>query len=38
MAMTGTIEKVTLQRVFFEWMEKLRRCLDTNGEYVGGPN
>jgi hypothetical protein len=37
-ALTGTIEKVTLQRVFLEWMERLRRCIDTNGEYVGGPN
>jgi hypothetical protein len=38
MALTGIIEKVTLQRVFLEWMERLRRCIDTNGEYVGGPN
>jgi hypothetical protein len=37
-ALTETIEKVTLQRVLLEWMERLRRCIDTNGEYVGGPN
>jgi histone-lysine N-methyltransferase SETMAR len=36
-ALTGTIEKLTLQRVFLEWMERLRRFIDTNGEYVGGP-
>jgi histone-lysine N-methyltransferase SETMAR len=28
------IEKVTLQRVFFEWMERLRRCIEIGGEYV----
>jgi hypothetical protein len=38
MALTGTFAKVTLQRVFLEWMERLRRHIDTNGEYVGGPN
>jgi hypothetical protein len=38
MALTKPIEKVTLQKVFLEWMERLRRCIDTNGEYVGGPN
>jgi hypothetical protein len=38
MALTGNIEKVTLQKVFLEWMERLRRCIDINGEYVGGPN
>jgi hypothetical protein len=38
MALTGIIEKVTLQRVFREWVERLRRCIETNGEYVGGPN
>jgi histone-lysine N-methyltransferase SETMAR len=38
MTVTGAIEKVTLQRVFFEWMERLRRYIDTNGEYVGGSN
>jgi hypothetical protein len=35
MALTGTIEKVTLQRVFLEWIERLRRCIDINDEYVG---
>jgi hypothetical protein len=38
MALTETIENVTLQRVFLEWMERLRRCIGTNGEYIGGPN
>jgi hypothetical protein len=38
MALTWTIEKVTLQRVFLEWMERLRRYIGTNGEYVGSPN
>jgi hypothetical protein len=38
MALTGTIEKLTLQGVFLQWMERLRRCIDTNGEYAGGPN
>lgn len=28
------IEKVTLQRVFLEWMERLRRCIEIGGEYV----
>jgi hypothetical protein len=37
-ALTWTIEKVTLQRAFLEWMERLRRCIDTNGDYVGVPN
>jgi hypothetical protein len=37
-ALTVTIEKVTFQRVFLEWMERLRRYIDTNGEYVGNPN
>jgi hypothetical protein len=32
----GTIEKVTLETVFFEWMERLAKCISTNGEYVGG--
>jgi hypothetical protein len=35
---TGTIEKVTLQRVFLEWMERVRRYIGTNGEYLAGPN
>jgi hypothetical protein len=37
-ALTGIIDKVTLQRVFLEWIERLRRYIDTNGEYVRGPN
>jgi hypothetical protein len=28
------IEKVTLQAVFLEWMGRLRKCSDTNGEYT----
>jgi hypothetical protein len=32
MTLTATIEKVTLERVFLEWMEILRRCIETNGE------
>jgi histone-lysine N-methyltransferase SETMAR len=28
------IEKATLQAVFLEWMERLEKCIDTNGEYV----
>jgi hypothetical protein len=27
------IEKVTLQTVFVEWMDRLRKCIATNGEY-----
>jgi hypothetical protein len=38
MAVTRTIEKLALQRVFLEWMEGLRRCIDANDEYVGGCN
>jgi hypothetical protein len=30
-----TLEKVTLERVFLEWMERLTKCLSTRGEYVG---
>jgi histone-lysine N-methyltransferase SETMAR len=29
-----SIEKATLNRVFLEWMERLRRCLDINGDSV----
>jgi hypothetical protein len=32
MALTATNEKVSLQRVFLEWMERLRRYIDTNNE------
>jgi hypothetical protein len=28
------IEKVTLQIVFLEWMDRLRKCIATNGEYT----
>jgi histone-lysine N-methyltransferase SETMAR len=38
LSLAGTIEKVTLQRVFGEWMEKLRKCIDTKSEHVGSPN
>jgi hypothetical protein len=27
-------EKVTLQAVFLEWMDRLRKCIATNGEYT----
>jgi hypothetical protein len=29
------IEKVILQAVFFEWMDRLRKYIATNGEYAG---
>jgi hypothetical protein len=38
MALRVSIEKVTLQRVVLEWMERLRRYIDTSGEHVGGSN
>jgi hypothetical protein len=38
MALRGTIDKVTLQRVLLEWIERLRRSIDTNGEHVKAPN
>jgi hypothetical protein len=28
------IEKATLQAVFLEWMDRLRKCIATNGEYT----
>jgi histone-lysine N-methyltransferase SETMAR len=28
------IGKVTLQAVFLEWMDRLRKCIATNGEYT----
>jgi hypothetical protein len=28
------IEKVTLQAVFLEWMDRLRKWIATNGEYT----
>jgi hypothetical protein len=30
----GGIEKVTLQAIFLEWMDRLRECIATNGEYA----
>jgi hypothetical protein len=29
------IPRKTLNAVFLEWMERLQKCIDTNGEYVG---
>jgi hypothetical protein len=29
-----SIEKVTLQAVFLEWMDRLRKCITSNGEYT----
>jgi hypothetical protein len=29
------IPRETLNAVFLEWMERLRKCIDINGEYVG---
>jgi hypothetical protein len=31
----GTIEIVTLEKIFLEWMERLAKCININGEYVG---
>jgi hypothetical protein len=28
------IEKMTLQTVFLEWMDRLRKCIATNEEYT----
>jgi hypothetical protein len=36
MELMGIIEQATLERVCLEWMERLRKCISTNGEYVGG--
>jgi hypothetical protein len=36
LALLDTIEKVTLEMVFLQWMERLTKCLSTNDEYVGG--
>jgi hypothetical protein len=33
-AIFGGIERVTLENVFLEWTERLRRCINTDGEYV----
>jgi hypothetical protein len=32
----GIAEIVTLERGFLEWMERLAKCISTNGEDVGG--
>jgi hypothetical protein len=29
------IPRETLNAGFLEWMERLRKCIDTHGEYVG---
>jgi hypothetical protein len=29
------IARETLNLVFLEWMERLRKCIHTNGEYIG---
>jgi hypothetical protein len=28
------IEQVSLQAVFLEWMDRLRKCIATNGKYT----
>jgi hypothetical protein len=28
------IEKVTLQAVFLDWIERLEKCIATDGEYI----
>jgi hypothetical protein len=28
------LEKVTLKAVFLEWMDRLRKCIATNGEHT----
>jgi hypothetical protein len=28
------IEKVTSQAIFLEWMDRLSKCIATNGEYT----
>jgi hypothetical protein len=28
------IENVTLQAIFFEWMECVRKCIDINSDYI----
>jgi hypothetical protein len=34
--LTGDIQKVTLERVFLEWMDRLAKCISINGVYIGG--
>jgi hypothetical protein len=29
------LEKWTLTKVFLEWMKRLERCIETDGDYVG---
>jgi hypothetical protein len=31
----GSIEKVTLERVLLEWMDRLAKCLSPNGDFLG---
>jgi hypothetical protein len=31
----GSFEKWTLTKVFLEWMTRLERCIEINGDYVG---
>jgi hypothetical protein len=35
MTVLSEIEKVILETFFLEWMDRLRRCIVTNGEYIG---
>jgi transposase len=34
-AILSEIPGERLNAVFLEWMERLRKCIDTNGEYIG---
>jgi hypothetical protein len=34
-AILSEIPRETLNAVVLEWMERLRKCIDTNGENVG---
>jgi histone-lysine N-methyltransferase SETMAR len=36
-AILGGIEKVTLERVFLAWVERLRKCIAIDGDYVSEP-
>jgi hypothetical protein len=36
MDLTSTIEKVTLQRVFLDWMDRPAKCISTNDDDLGG--
>jgi histone-lysine N-methyltransferase SETMAR len=35
MTVLGEIEKMILEAIFLEWMDRFRRCITTNGEYIG---